>query len=332
MSLLSCEVSSLYTHVVLSPVFGIYCVMVLFQESACEHAIGQPSFMESGQCLEDRQGAKVTQELCLPSTKQAAKQISAAVKRTGHTSVYIATDAHPDFTQLQAALGSKVGEGGEEVEGGGEEVEGGGEEVEGGGEEVEGGGEEVEGGGEEVEGGGEEVEGGGEEVEGGGEEVEGGGEEVEGGGEEVEGGREEVEGGGEEVEGGGEEVEGGGEEVEGGGEEVEGGGEEVEGGGEEVEGGGEEVEGGGRRWKGEERRWKGEGRRIGKGWEEDREGEEVGGEERWRERDRVSVSLHEHVCTLCVRFSTYINVRYQQRVRTCIRVCVRFSAPLCLCE
>ena len=124
MSLLSCEVSSLYTHVVLSPVFGIYCVMVLFQESACEHAIGQPSFMESGQCLEDRQGAKVTQELCLPSTKQAAKQISAAVRRTGHTSVYIATDAHPDFTQLQAALGSKVGEGGEEVEGGGEEAEG----------------------------------------------------------------------------------------------------------------------------------------------------------------------------------------------------------------
>ncbi|KAL5499922.1 hypothetical protein EMCRGX_G011394 [Ephydatia muelleri] len=91
-----------------APFIGVHMRIGVDWESACEHAIGQPSFMESGQCLEDRQGAKVTQELCLPSTKQAAKQISAAVRRTGHTSVYIATDAHPDFTQLQAALGSKV--------------------------------------------------------------------------------------------------------------------------------------------------------------------------------------------------------------------------------
>ena len=90
------------------PIFWHQLCDGLFQESACQHAIGQPSFMESGQCLEDRPGAKITQELCLPSTKQAAEQIGAAVRRTGHTAVYIATDAHPDFGQLQAALGSKV--------------------------------------------------------------------------------------------------------------------------------------------------------------------------------------------------------------------------------
>ena len=82
--------------------------MAFFQERACEHAIGQTSFMESGQCLEDMPGTKVTQELCLPSTNQAAKQIKAAVKRTGYTSVYIASDTYPDMSQLQAKLGSKV--------------------------------------------------------------------------------------------------------------------------------------------------------------------------------------------------------------------------------
>ena len=65
--------------------------------------------MESPQCLEDISGALVTKDLCLPSRELMARHIRSLVKRTGITTLFIASDKDPDVPDLQQRVGDKVG-------------------------------------------------------------------------------------------------------------------------------------------------------------------------------------------------------------------------------
>ena len=64
--------------------------------------------MESGQCLEDIPGAKITKELCLPPMDMVAKHVLSLIQRYGTRSVFVASDVPPDVHGLKEKLGSKV--------------------------------------------------------------------------------------------------------------------------------------------------------------------------------------------------------------------------------
>ena len=64
--------------------------------------------MESGQCLEDMPGAKVTKDLCLPPIDLVAKHVMSLVRQHGTRSVFVASDVTPDVHNLQQRLGRRV--------------------------------------------------------------------------------------------------------------------------------------------------------------------------------------------------------------------------------
>ena len=64
--------------------------------------------MESGQCLEDIPGVKITKELCLPPMDMIAKHVLSLIQRYGTRSVFVASDVPPDVHGLKEKLGSKV--------------------------------------------------------------------------------------------------------------------------------------------------------------------------------------------------------------------------------
>ena len=64
--------------------------------------------MESSQCLEDYNGAAVTQELCFPDHDQIAADIKALVDATGIKNVFIGSDADPRIGSLTEKIGSGV--------------------------------------------------------------------------------------------------------------------------------------------------------------------------------------------------------------------------------
>ena len=78
------------------------------QERACEHAGGQDHFMESGQCLDDIPGAKLTKALCLPPIDMVVKHVMSLIRKYGTRSVFIASDVAPDVHNLKQMLGRKV--------------------------------------------------------------------------------------------------------------------------------------------------------------------------------------------------------------------------------
>ena len=78
------------------------------QERACEHAGGQDRFMESGHCLDDIPGAKVTKELCLPPIDMVIKHVMSLIRKYGTRSVFVASDVAPDVHNLKQMLGRKV--------------------------------------------------------------------------------------------------------------------------------------------------------------------------------------------------------------------------------
>lgn len=64
--------------------------------------------MESGQCLEDVPGGKVTKELCLPPMDLVAKHVMSLIRKHGTRSVFVASDVPPDVHDLKQRLGRKV--------------------------------------------------------------------------------------------------------------------------------------------------------------------------------------------------------------------------------
>ena len=81
---------------------------ILFQEKACERAVGLETFMESGQCLEDVPGATITQELCLPSYEQITRHINTLADRTGVQHIFIASDIEPRLSYIRKKLATSV--------------------------------------------------------------------------------------------------------------------------------------------------------------------------------------------------------------------------------
>ena len=78
------------------------------QVRACEHSGGRDSFMESGQCLEDIPGGKVTKELCLPPMDMVAKHVMSLIRKHGTRTVFVASDVSPDVHGLEEKLGNRV--------------------------------------------------------------------------------------------------------------------------------------------------------------------------------------------------------------------------------
>ena len=64
--------------------------------------------MESGQCLEDIPGSKVTKELCLPPMDMVAKHVMSLIRKYGTRSVFVASDVSPNVHGLEEKLGRKV--------------------------------------------------------------------------------------------------------------------------------------------------------------------------------------------------------------------------------
>ena len=64
--------------------------------------------MESGQCLEDVRGSKVTKDLCLPPMNTVAKHVLSLIRKYGTRSVFVASDVRPDVHGLSEKLGKKV--------------------------------------------------------------------------------------------------------------------------------------------------------------------------------------------------------------------------------
>ena len=64
--------------------------------------------MESGQCLEDIPGGKVTKELCLPPIELVVKHVMSLIRKHGTRSVFVASDVAPDVHNLKQSLGRKV--------------------------------------------------------------------------------------------------------------------------------------------------------------------------------------------------------------------------------
>ena len=64
--------------------------------------------MESGQCLDDIPGSKVTKDLCLPPMDLVAKHVLSLVRKHGTRSVFVASDVAPDVHNLKQRVGRKV--------------------------------------------------------------------------------------------------------------------------------------------------------------------------------------------------------------------------------
>ena len=64
--------------------------------------------MESGQCLEDVPGSKITKELCLPPMDMVTKHVMLLIRKYGTRSVFVASDVSPDKHGLKEKLGRKV--------------------------------------------------------------------------------------------------------------------------------------------------------------------------------------------------------------------------------
>ena len=62
--------------------------------------------MESGQCLEDVPGSKVTKELCLPPMDVVAKHVMSLIRKHGSRSMFVASDhdVSPDVRGWRKSL------------------------------------------------------------------------------------------------------------------------------------------------------------------------------------------------------------------------------------
>ena len=60
------------------------------------------------ECREDTPDITITNELCFPSISQVVDDILIVSKHTNIYTIYIASDSHPNISELQQKLGSKV--------------------------------------------------------------------------------------------------------------------------------------------------------------------------------------------------------------------------------
>lgn len=82
---------------------GIHLRNGIDWENACKHAIDQPNYMASPQCLLNS-GRKVSGEMCFPSTEEVLRLLGKVVKETGAKIVYVATDKNPFIKEIESAL------------------------------------------------------------------------------------------------------------------------------------------------------------------------------------------------------------------------------------
>lgn len=64
--------------------------------------------MESGQCLEDMPGAKITSDLCLPPVDFVARYLIALTREMRIYNVFVASDVEGEKHGLQQQLGRRV--------------------------------------------------------------------------------------------------------------------------------------------------------------------------------------------------------------------------------
>ena len=64
--------------------------------------------MESGQCLEDVPGGKVTKEICLPSVDVVTRHVMSLIGEHGTMPVFVASDVSADVHNVKQMLGRKV--------------------------------------------------------------------------------------------------------------------------------------------------------------------------------------------------------------------------------
>jgi len=87
----------------------VIIVNVLLQQRACEHAIGQRSYMESLQCLGALSEHVITEDICYPSREAIQDQINGVLDGQHQIRhVYIATDDVIAYDRLQLVFNDQV--------------------------------------------------------------------------------------------------------------------------------------------------------------------------------------------------------------------------------